>query len=75
MPSDATSILRIDTITNEVTTFGQVETTNDAEDCPLPEKNKWQVGPFQNLHVQTIFSPLNKEMQRVETQYIHRVES
>ena len=60
MPSDATSILRIDTITNEVTTFGQVETTNDAEDCPLPEKNKWQVGPFQNLPCSNHFFPIKQ---------------
>ncbi|KAL7504022.1 hypothetical protein ACHAXN_001722 [Cyclotella atomus] len=46
MPSDASSILRIDTTTNEVTTFGCVEATiNDySSNDSVPEKNKWQGG-------------------------------
>jgi hypothetical protein len=46
MPSDASSVLRIDIETDEVTTFGHVESTSDKLDSDgdaLPEKNKWQV--------------------------------
>lgn len=46
MPSDASSVLRIDTSTNVVTTFGHVQTTsstNEDGERLLTEKNKWQV--------------------------------
>lgn len=61
MPSDATSILRIDTATNEVTTFGQVETKNAAGDVLFSEKNKWQVRRYNLTMLLTLLFSSKKE--------------
>jgi hypothetical protein len=41
MPSDASSVLRIDSTTDEVTTFGSLNATDNG--YTMLEKNKWQV--------------------------------
>ena len=45
MPSDASSVLKIDVEADRVTTFGQIESSRLNEDgSPYVEKNKWQGG-------------------------------